>query len=126
MKAYELRNESGSTTLAMVERARPVTRAGRGFGTDSGDLAQLPRPADQESASQCAAGSALRRRGEVVEVGVGVNSMKVGDHVAGTYFQDWVSGPVTKNIFRTVLGQTIDGVLAEYVVAQGARRGAHP
>ena len=53
--------------------------------------------------------------GEVVEVGAGVSSVKAGDRVAGTYFQDWLSGPVTANIFRTVLGQTIDGVLAEYV-----------
>ena len=35
--------------------------------------------------------------------------------MASTYFQDWVSGPVTAAMFRTVLGQTIDGVLAEYV-----------
>jgi NADPH:quinone reductase-like Zn-dependent oxidoreductase len=54
--------------------------------------------------------------GEVAETGPGVSSIKAGDRVAGNYFQDWVSGPLTPGVFRTVLGQTIDGVLAEYAV----------
>ena len=53
--------------------------------------------------------------GEVVEVGEGVKSIKAGERVATTYFQEWVSGPLTASAFRTVLGQSIDGVLSEYV-----------
>ncbi|HEV3112180.1 MAG TPA: NAD(P)-dependent alcohol dehydrogenase [Candidatus Binataceae bacterium] len=116
MKAYELRNESGSTTLAMVERARPVPAPGevlvriRATSLNYRDLLIGKAPRSAPLVPLCDGA------GEVVEVGVGVSGVKVGDRVAGTYFQDWVSGPVTKNIFRTVLGQTIDGVLAEYVV----------
>src|SRR5262245_10729357 len=33
--------------------------------------------------------------GEVVEVGAGVSEWKVGDRVAGCFFQDWAAGPLT-------------------------------
>jgi NADPH:quinone reductase-like Zn-dependent oxidoreductase len=53
--------------------------------------------------------------GEVIEVGAAVTRFRVGDRVAGTFFQDWVSGlPSTP---RASLGAPpADGVLAEYVV----------
>jgi NADPH:quinone reductase-like Zn-dependent oxidoreductase len=100
----------------MVERARPVPAPGevlvriRATSLNYRDLLIGKAPRSAPLVPLCDGA------GEVVEVGVGVSGVKVGDRVAGTYFQDWVSGPVTKNIFRTVLGQTIDGVLAEYVV----------
>src|SRR5215469_6662992 len=115
MKAYELRNESGTTALAIVERPRPSPSPGevlvrmRAASLNYRDIliSKIPRSAPLVPLCDGA--------GEVVEAGPGVTRVKVGDRVAGTYFQDWVSGPLGPNVFRTVLGQTIDGVLAEYV-----------
>jgi NADPH:quinone reductase-like Zn-dependent oxidoreductase len=53
--------------------------------------------------------------GEVIEVGAAVTRFRVGDRVAGTFFQDWVSG--LPSAPRASLGAPpADGVLAEYVV----------
>jgi NADPH:quinone reductase-like Zn-dependent oxidoreductase len=62
--------------------------------------------------------------GEVSEVGAGVASVKVGDRVCGTFFQDWDDGPLTEAAARSALGGDIDGVLAEEVVL--AERGVVP
>jgi NADPH:quinone reductase-like Zn-dependent oxidoreductase len=52
--------------------------------------------------------------GDVVAVGAGVSSVRVGDRVAGCFFQpapDGAPGPQ-----RLALGSPLDGTLAEYVV----------
>src|SRR5262249_7595703 len=54
--------------------------------------------------------------GEVVALGQGVTRVKVGDRVAGAFFQKWVSGNLTEEGSKSALGGAIDGVLAEYVV----------
>lgn len=53
--------------------------------------------------------------GEVVEVGSGVERVKVGDRVAAAFFQEWLSGPPRPAYGRSALGGAIDGMLAEYV-----------
>ncbi len=115
MRAYELRNESGKTVLAMTERPRPAPAADevlvrmRAASLNFRDLLIGRAPRNAPLIPLCDGA------GEVVETGAAVRSIKAGDRVAGTYFQDWLSGPLTANAFRTVLGQTVDGVLAEYV-----------
>ena len=54
--------------------------------------------------------------GEVVAVGEGVTRVKVGDRVAGIFFQNWIDGALTKEKLKSDLGGTINGMLAEYVV----------
>ncbi|OWY64543.1 NAD(P)-dependent alcohol dehydrogenase [cyanobacterium TDX16] len=54
--------------------------------------------------------------GEVVAVGEGVTRVKVGDRVAGIFFQDWIAGKLTAAKTNSALGGAIDGMLAEYVV----------
>lgn len=54
--------------------------------------------------------------GEVLAVGEGVTSVRVGDRVCGTFFQDWDSGGQTDATAKSALGGAIDGVLAEQVV----------
>lgn len=53
--------------------------------------------------------------GEVTAVGEGVEDVAVGDRVAGAFFLDWVTGPVTGTVVQRALGGSVDGMLAEYV-----------
>jgi NADPH:quinone reductase-like Zn-dependent oxidoreductase len=119
MKAYELRN----------------------FGLEGLNLADRPIPepaADQVLVKMCAWSLNYRDlmtvtgrynprlklpqvplsdgAGEIVAVGSGVKSFKVGDRVANTFFEHWVSGAATDEQAKTALGAGRDGVLAEYVV----------
>ena len=54
--------------------------------------------------------------GEIVEIGEEVNTVKVGERVAGIFMQNWLDGPPTAERSRGALGGDIDGMLAEYVV----------
>lgn len=54
--------------------------------------------------------------GVVEAVGEGVEGVKIGDRVCGTFFQDWDAGPMTGAVSKTALGGAIDGVLAEKVL----------
>ena len=54
--------------------------------------------------------------GQIVTVGEGVTAWKPGDRVAGTFFQNWRSGPLRPDVFGSDLGGPIDGMLAEEVV----------
>jgi NADPH:quinone reductase-like Zn-dependent oxidoreductase len=54
--------------------------------------------------------------GEVVGLGPGVRRFRVGDRVAGTFAQGWISGDPEPGWHTRSLGAPLDGVLAEYVV----------
>src|SRR5271170_7968032 len=56
--------------------------------------------------------------GEVVEVGSGVTRVKVGDKVAGCFFQRWPGGEPSQTVQAIALGGSVDGMLAEYVVLE--------
>jgi NADPH:quinone reductase-like Zn-dependent oxidoreductase len=56
--------------------------------------------------------------GEVVEIGSSVTRVKVGDRVAGCFFQRWIDGPATADTHTSALGGSIDGMLREYVVLE--------
>ncbi len=49
--------------------------------------------------------------GEVVAVGTGVAQFKVGDRVAGSFFQNWIDGRLTREYSKSALGGSLDGVL---------------
>lgn len=51
--------------------------------------------------------------GEIVAVGAGVRRWRVGERVAGTFFQTWKDGPMTE--LPPALGLPLQGVLAEFV-----------
>jgi NADPH:quinone reductase-like Zn-dependent oxidoreductase len=53
--------------------------------------------------------------GEVIAIGPAVTKFKVGDRVAGCFFQGWSAGRFKPEMHRTALGGSIDGVLAEQV-----------
>jgi len=56
--------------------------------------------------------------GEVVEIGPGVEKVKVGDKVAGCFFQRWPAGEPGPQVQNSALGGGTDGMLAEYVVLE--------
>jgi NADPH:quinone reductase-like Zn-dependent oxidoreductase len=56
--------------------------------------------------------------GVVIEVGEGVRRVKVGDQVAGNFFQRWNAGEPGPDTHLSALGGGIDGMLAEYVVLE--------
>ncbi len=53
--------------------------------------------------------------GEIAAVGAGVTQWKIGDRVAGTFFQNWQAGPIQREAFDSALGGAINGMLAEFV-----------
>jgi len=56
--------------------------------------------------------------GEVVEIGPGVSRVKVGDRVAGNFFQRWVGGEPAADTHASALGGSIDGMLADYALLE--------
>ena len=53
--------------------------------------------------------------GEVVAVGTGVTRFRVGDRVAASFFQAWLSGRPGPEVLSSALGGQLDGMLSEYV-----------
>src|SRR5262245_42234584 len=51
--------------------------------------------------------------GEVIEIGPGVTRVKVGDRVAGCFFQRWAGGEAPADVHASALGGGIDGMLLE-------------
>jgi NADPH:quinone reductase-like Zn-dependent oxidoreductase len=56
--------------------------------------------------------------GEVGKIGPGVTKFKVGDRVAGNFFQRWTGGEPAADVHKSALGGGIDGMLADYAVLE--------
>ena len=56
--------------------------------------------------------------GEVVETGAGVTRVKVGDRVAGCFFQRWPGGESAADVHTSALGGGVDGMLANYALLE--------
>src|ERR1700745_4126261 len=56
--------------------------------------------------------------GEVIEIGSGGTRVKIGDRVAGNFFQRWSWGAPAADAHKSALGGGIDGMLTEYVVLE--------
>jgi NADPH:quinone reductase-like Zn-dependent oxidoreductase len=55
--------------------------------------------------------------GEVVAVGDGVTRVKIGGRVAGCFHPRWFGGPIRPEYLTDRLGANLDGMLAQYAVA---------
>jgi NADPH:quinone reductase-like Zn-dependent oxidoreductase len=123
MKAYQLsKGGAGIDALAIVDRPTPkplyrqvlVKVAAcslnyRDYGIARGSYRMPVR----ENVIPLSDGA-----GEVVEVGAGVLRVKVGDKVAGCFFQRWPGGEPGPHVHASALGGSVDGMLAEYAVLE--------
>src|SRR5262245_44417269 len=114
MRAYQLpKGAAGIEALAQVERPDPkpayrqvLVRVKacslnfRDFAIARGSY----RMAVRENLIPLSDGA-----GEVVEIGPGVTRVKVGDRVAGNFFQRWSGGEPASDVHKSALGGGIDG-----------------
>jgi NADPH:quinone reductase-like Zn-dependent oxidoreductase len=120
MRVFQIEGDWGFDNLKLSQRPQPVCGPGqvivamwmaslnardlivpdRGYGRATGELPLIP---------------VSDGVGEVVEVGVGVSRVAVGDRVCPTYFQNWTSGEPTPERFSSALGGPLDGVMADLV-----------
>lgn len=64
--------------------------------------------------------------GEVIAVGDGVTRFKVGDRVAGIFFERWIDGPPSADALASARGGNPAGMLSEVVVSDAAGLVAFP
>lgn len=120
MRVFQIEGDWGFDNLKLSQRPEPVCGPGqvivamrmaslnardlivpdRGYGRATGELPLIP---------------VSDGVGEVVEVGIGVSRVAVGDRVCPTYFQNWTSGEPTPERFSSALGGPLDGVMADLV-----------
>jgi NADPH:quinone reductase-like Zn-dependent oxidoreductase len=119
MKAYQLTGTEGAESLKLTELPEPRPAPGqvvvrvRAASLNYRDLMVatgrygpgVPLPLIPLSDGA----------GEITAVGDGVTQWKTGDRVAGTFFQNWQTGPVRREVFDSALGGSINGMLAESV-----------
>jgi NADPH:quinone reductase-like Zn-dependent oxidoreductase len=119
MKAYEIQTFGGSEGLRIVDRSIPeitdhdVLVRIKAVSLNYRDIIVLRGQYDRNPIPGRVPLS--DGAGEVVAVGDAVTGFKVGERVAGCFFQGWSSGRFKAQMHRTALGGSIDGVLAEQV-----------
>src|SRR5271155_1625728 len=124
MRAYQLpKGGAGVDALTMVDQPMPKPQYRQGLVKvaacslnfrDLGIARGTYRMPVQDNLIPLSDGA-----GEVVEVGPGVTRVKVGDKVAGSFFQRWPGGEMNaQETAVSALGGAIDGMLAEYVVLE--------
>ena len=52
--------------------------------------------------------------GEIVAIGHGVTRFRLGDRVAGIFFQNWLAGRPPEKVASGALGGSLDGMLTQY------------
>ena len=125
MKAYRLDDFTGLDDLRLHDEPQPPPQRGelvvrvRAASLNFRDLAMLrdkyplPHAKGLIPLSDAA--------GEVVAVGEGTDTFKVGDRVMGTFHPRWFGGKMPADVFKYSYGSEIDGWLCEQkVVSQEA------
>jgi NADPH:quinone reductase-like Zn-dependent oxidoreductase len=117
MRCYEIREYGGPEGLKLVDRPLPETGDEdvlvhiKAASLNYRDLVVVRGQYNRDPATGRIPLS--DGAGEVVAVGSAVTKFKVGDRVAGCFFQGWSSGRFNAEMHGTALGGSIDGVLVE-------------
>src|SRR5437773_8499976 len=120
MKVHELRNGFGFDNLTLAERPDPRPGPGqvlvkmRAWSLNYRDLLVVKGAYNPKLRLPfCPLSDGV---GVVAAVGDGVQRVKPGERVAGTFMQGWVAGEVTEAKARTALGGALEGILAEFAL----------
>ncbi|MEX1034743.1 MAG: NAD(P)-dependent alcohol dehydrogenase [Sneathiella sp.] len=120
MKAWVIKGEGGIDSLDLIERDIPKPGPGeilvrlRANSINYRDLSTIKNARARGIAEPRIPNS--DGAGIVEEVGDGVDIFKAGDRVVGTFFQNWLSGPIHDEAMASALGGPIDGLLCEYAI----------
>jgi NADPH:quinone reductase-like Zn-dependent oxidoreductase len=124
MKAYQIGDQHGVSSLVLVDKPDPecgpgqaVLRVGRVYlnHRDLKVLAGEYGPRRDPARTPCSDGV-----GEVISVGAGVSNVKVGDRATCGHFVTWLDGAFSPAVFGVDIGVSVDGWLAEEIVVPAA------
>lgn len=120
MKAYQLSSHAGVGRLVRSDTGMPEPAGGEvrirveAASLNYRDLLILDRAGQDELNGRV---PLCDGAGVVEAVGPDVVQWQMGDRVVASYFRDWISGPFKASYIASALGSnTLDGMLAEYVV----------
>ncbi len=120
MKAYHLNGDAGAGGLVRADVSKPEPASGEvrirveAASLNYRDLLILDRVGQGGLNGRVPLSDGA---GVVDAIGSDVPQWQLGDRVAASFFRDWVSGPFKASYVASALGgNTMDGMLAEYVV----------
>jgi NADPH:quinone reductase-like Zn-dependent oxidoreductase len=120
MKAYHLNGHTGAGSLVRADVSKPDPANGEvrirveAASLNYRDLLILDRVRQGGLDGRVPLSDGA---GVVEAIGSDVMQWQVGDRVAASFFRDWVSGPFKASYVPSALGgNTMDGMLAEFVV----------
>jgi NADPH:quinone reductase-like Zn-dependent oxidoreductase len=120
MRRYELKRADKGYDLALTTTPRPspdddqVLVRIRAVSLNHRDLYQLQGMSTADNSGRVPISDGA---GEVVAIGSKVKQFKVGDRVAGTFFERWDSGKPTPGALASARGGQTPGVLSEFVAS---------